>query len=70
MFVAPEVHTVNHIESDTLICEHPSCRVSGQLLTARLWPCGDSIEYVRCASHTLLDTVVATVGARRVSTRS
>ena len=60
---------MNHIESDILICEHPSCRAIGQLLTVRLWPCGDSIEYVRCASHALLDSVVATVGARRVSTR-
>ena len=42
---------------DTLVCEHPSCHAVGMLMTERLWPCGDVIEYVRCAAHGLLDSV-------------
>lgn len=55
-------------QSDTLYCEYPTCHHVGQVYTARLWPCGDVIEYVRCNMHRTLDAVVPVVRGRRVST--
>ena len=55
---------MNHVEHDTLTCEYPTCHAIGQLYTARMWPSGDALEYVRCNAHTLLDVVVPVVHGR------
>ena len=41
-----------------LICEYPRCGSIGTLMLAELWPSGDTIEYVRCSVHGMLESVV------------
>ena len=53
-----------NVDTDTLICEYPTCHSVGQLCVTRMRPSGDTVEYVRCNVHTLLDVVVPVVHGR------
>ena len=60
---------MNHVEH-ALICEYPTCHAIGQLCVTRMWPSGDTVEYVRCNVHALLDVCIPVVhGVRKAAHR-